>query len=110
MLVGGLPSSGSPNSGSDKGNIPSTAHPSATGTPASTSYSGQLGDRYIDCHILVQAKLTLSLSPAALNPALQDVPPPNLAATRKRRGTWFLRIVAAPTLAPAYPTAHGLQP
>ncbi len=83
----------------------SIGYPSVAATPALTSYLGQISDRYLDCSI----QLTLSLRRTAFNPALQDVPSTNLAATRSWRGTWFLRIVATPTLAPAYPEAYGLQ-
>ena len=59
---------------------------------------------------MAQSKLTPSLRFAVSNPALQDIPPANLAATCNWRGTWFLRIVATPTITPAYPAAYGLQP
>ena len=52
---------------------------------------------------------TPSLCPTASNPALQDVPPANLAAARDWRGVWFLRTVATPTFTPTYPAAYGLQ-
>jgi len=59
---------------------------------------------------MARFKPTPSLRPAASNPALQDVPPANLAATRNWRGTWFLRTIATPTFTPTCPAAYGLQP
>ena len=59
---------------------------------------------------MAQSKLTPSLRPATSNPTLQDIPLANLTATYNWRGTWFLRIVATPTLTPTYPAAYGLQP
>jgi hypothetical protein len=51
------------NSRSDKRNTSWTGHPGAAGTSTFTSYSGQLADRYLDCQILTQPKLTLSPPP-----------------------------------------------
>jgi len=59
---------------------------------------------------MTRFKLIPSLRPAASNPALQDVPPANLAAAHNWRGIRLLRTVATPTLTPTCPAAYGLQP
>jgi len=59
---------------------------------------------------MARFKPTPLLRPAASNPAVQDVPPANLAAADNWRGIWFLRTVATPTLTPTYPAPYGLQP
>ena len=48
--------------------------------------------------------------PHRLFPRLQDVPPANPATTCNRRGAWFLRVIATPTLSLAHPAAQSLQP
>ena len=58
---------------------------------------------------MTRFKLIPSLRPAASNPALQDVPPANLAAAHNWRGIRPLRTVATPTLTPTCPATYGLQ-